>query len=162
MLTQTVSKPSVMGLSRGLLLTGLLAAAPQLTASCVGDDLNGSWDMFFGTGAIPGTQCQLKVSNNKKLTGQCRLLEAGQGFGDWIKISKGRLKVTSNCAVSGRFTITSTGDFLFTDAPAQVELPSGRMHDDGQAINGILYWLDPASAGSTPVYHHGVFSAVNR
>ena len=162
MSTKSLSNRCIQSLVTRLLLPLALMPATQAVANCSAADLNGSWDMYFGTGAIPGTQCQLKVTSNKKLTGQCRLLEGGGGFSGWIKISKGRLKVSSNCGVSGRFTITSTGDFLFTDAPAQVELASGRMHRDGQAINGVLYWLDPASADSSPIYHHGAFSAVSR
>ena len=162
MLTQKVSNRRATQSAKGLLLSIMLVPAGHAMANCSAAVLNGSWDMYFGTRAIPGTQCQLKVANNKKLTGQCRLLDGGAGFSDWIKISKGRLKVANNCAVSGSFTITRTGDFIFTDAPAQVELASARMHRDGQAINGVLYWMDPASADSNPIYHHGAYTAVKR
>ena len=138
-------------------------ASSSAAAQCAEGALNGSWDMYYGNAAVPGTQCQLRVKDDKKLSGQCRILGLPCGFSDWIKISKGRLKVASNCAVTGRFTITFTpGLFLTDDAGAQVEILAGRTRADGESIDGILIWQDPTSPDGNPVFYNAGFSMVRR
>ena len=146
-----------------VLALGLVMASMGAAAQCAVGALNGSWDLFYGNSLVPSTQCQLRVRDDKKLTGQCRILDINTGFSDWIKISKGRLKVASNCSVTGRFTITFTPGFILAeDSDAQVELLVARMHTDGQAIDGVLIWQDPTSSDSNPVFNNAGFSAVRR
>lgn len=146
-----------------VLALGLVLASMGAAAQCAVGALNGSWDLFYGNTAVPATQCQLRVKDDKKLTGQCRILDIATGFSDWIRINKGRLKVASNCSVTGKFTITSTpGFFLADDSDSQVEVLVARMHTDGQAIHGVLIWQDPTSSDSNPLFYNAGFSAVRR
>ena len=122
---------SARGLFTGILALALVGPAPALAqAPCQQRDLAGAWEFYIGGGEKEGpwggwSACRVDVTEAGGISGPCI-----DDDGTRSAIEGGRLRLRSDCRISGRF--------LVGEIPVAFAVPRASLAPSGDIIAGVV------------------------